>query len=142
MASDLLAMRLVNSLEEISRVADAIDALGDEQEWPVDWIFNLNLSLDELITNIVHNGYQDEERHEIGLSVRGLAEGDIEIVVEDDGVPFDPFSEAPEPDLESGVEERPIGGLGVFLVKQLMHEVEYERRGDRNRITLRLRRKK
>lgn len=140
MESDLLAIRVGNDLEEIPRVADAIEALAEKEEWPVDWIFNLNLSLDELLTNIVHNGYQDDERHEIDLSVRGLADGGIEIVVEDDGVPFDPFTEAPEPDLESGVEERPIGGLGVFLVKQLMHEVEYERRGDRNRVTLRLRR--
>lgn len=140
MESDLLAIRVGNDLEEIPRVADAIEVLAEKEEWPVDWIFNLNLSLDELLTNIVHNGYQDDERHEIDLSVRGLADGGIEIVVEDDGVPFDPFTEAPEPDLESGVEERPIGGLGVFLVKQLMHEVEYERRGDRNRVTLRLRR--
>ncbi len=140
MASDLLAMRLVNDLTEIPRVAEAIEALGEKEEWPADWIFNFNLSLDELLTNIVHNGYQDEERHEIDLTVRGLAAGDVEIIVEDDGVAFDPFSEAPEPDLESGVEDRPIGGLGVFLVKQLMHELEYERRGDRNRVTLRLRR--
>lgn len=139
MESKELVLRLSNDLEEISRVADAIESHAAKENWPDAWVFNLNLSLDELITNIVHNGYSDEEQHEIRLSV---AEGDgvVEVVLEDDGRSFDPFTEAPDPILTGGVEERPIGGLGVHLVKTLMHEVEYERRGDLNRVVLRLRR--
>ena len=56
--------------------------------------------------------------------------------MEDDGIAFDPFTSAPEPDLDASVEERRIGGLGVYFVKTLMDEAAYERRGDRNRITL------
>ena len=96
---------------------------------------NLNLSLDELITNIVSYGYRDSDEHEIRVTMTEQS-GSLVVVLEDDGMAFDPFTDAPEPDLEAGVEERPIGGLGVYLVKTLMDEVAYERLDGRNRITL------
>ena len=58
------------------------------------------------------------------------------MVLEDDGITFDPFTATPEPDLEAGVNERRIGGLGVYFVQSLMDEVAYERRDNHNRITL------
>ena len=57
-------------------------------------------------------------------------------VLEDDGLEFDPFRSAPEPDLDASVEERRIGGLGVYFVKSLMDEATYERVDNLNRITL------
>ena len=63
-------------------------------------------------------------------------DGALTVVLEDDGIAFNPFSEAAMPDLEASVEERRIGGLGVYFVKSLMDEASYERRGEWNRITL------
>ena len=57
----------------------------------------------------------------------------MEIV--DSGKPFDPFTEAPPPDLDSPVPDRPIGGLGVYLVQQLMDEARYAREDGKNKLT-------
>ena len=138
MSAPVLLLTLKNDLSELARIAEEIESHGESRGWPAKWILNLNLSLDELITNTVSYGYRDTGEHEIRIT---LADGDgsLEVVLEDDGIAYDPFVESPEPDLEADVEERPIGGLGVYFVKTLMAEVAYERVGDRNRITLILR---
>ena len=58
------------------------------------------------------------------------------MVVDDDGAPFDPL-QAPEPDTSRPVEERPVGGLGILIVRRLMDEITYHRAGGRNRLTMR-----
>ena len=130
-----LTLILKNDLSELARSAEAIEAHGEFHGWPMKWIMNLNLSLDELLTNVISYGYRDGEEHEIRVTLTE-EEGSLAVVLEDDGVAFDPFSDAPVPDIDADVEERPIGGLGVHFVKSLMDEVAYERRDDRNRITL------
>ena len=135
MPAPALTLTLKNDLAELTRVAEAIETHGESRGWPMKWIMNATLSLDELITNIVSYGYRDREEHEILVTLTE-EDGALVVVLEDDGIAFDPFSAAPEPDLEAGVEERRIGGLGVYFVKSLMDEVAYERRDGRNRITL------
>lgn len=135
MPASALSLVLKNDLSELPRIAEAIEAHGEGREWPMKWILNVNLSLDELITNVVSYGYEDSGEHEIRVTLTER-EGALEVVLEDDGAAFDPLSEAPEPDLGASVEERRIGGLGVHFVKSLMDEVSYERRGGRNRLTL------
>ena len=135
MPAPALTLTLKNDLAELTRVAEAIETHGESRGWPIKWIMNATLSLDELITNIVSYGYRDREEHEILVTLTE-EDGALVVVLEDDGIAFDPFSAAPEPDLEAGVEERRIGGLGVYFVKSLMDEVAYERRDGRNRITL------
>ena len=86
----------------------------------------LNLMLDELITNSITYGLPEISDPELRLRLHV-----------DNGTAFNPFEEAPEPDPTLGLEERPIGGLGVFLVKQFADSTAYERVEGRNRITLR-----
>ena len=135
MSAPPLTLTLKNDLAELTRAAKAIKTHGESRGWPARWVMNATLSLDELITNIVSYGYRDREEHEILVTLIEKDEA-LVVVLEDDGIAFDPFSAAPEPDLEAGVEERRIGGLGVYFVKSLMDEVAYERRDGRNRITL------
>ncbi len=135
MSAPALVLTLKNDLTELARIAEEIGPHGESRGWPAKWVMNLNLSLDELITNIVSYGYRDSDEHEIRVTMTEQS-GSLVVVLEDDGMAFDPFTDAPEPDLEAGVEERPIGGLGVYLVKTLMDEVAYERLDGRNRITL------
>lgn len=130
-----LTLTLKNDLAELARLAAAIEARGEARDWPPTWAQRAILSLDELITNVVTYGYPDGGEHEIHVA---LTERDdcLEVVMEDDGTPFDPFSEAPEPDLEADVDERRVGGLGVHIVKSVMDDVQYERRDGRNRMVL------
>ena len=135
MSAPALVLTLKNDLSELARIAEEIEAHGESHGWPAKWLMNLNLSLDELITNIVSYGYEDSDKHEIRVTLTERS-GSLVVVLEDDGVEFDPFTEVPEPDLDADVEERRIGGLGVYFVKTLMDEATYERLDDRNRITL------
>ena len=135
MSAPVLLLTLKNDLSELARIAEAIETHGESHDWPAKWVMNLNLSLDELITNTVSYGYRDTGEHEIHVTLTER-DGTLVTVLEDDGIAFDPFTATPAPDLEAGVEERPIGGLGVYFVKTLMDEVAYERIDDCNRITL------
>ena len=135
MSAPALRLTLKNDLMELARMAEEIESHGVSRGWSARWIMNLNISLDELITNTVSYGYQDTDEHEIRVMLTER-DGALVAVVEDDGIAFDPFTAAPAPELEADVEERPIGGLGVYFVKTLMDEVAYERVDDRNRITL------
>ena len=135
MSAPTLILTLKNDLSELARIAQEIEAYGESHGWAVKWILNLNISLDELITNIVSYGYQDCEEHEIRVTLTDRG-GSLMVVLEDDGIAFNPLTSTPEPDLDASIEERRIGGLGVYFVKTLMDEATYERVGNRNRITL------
>jgi sigma-B regulation protein RsbU (phosphoserine phosphatase) len=124
-----------NDLDELGRLAAIVDEFIEQQGLPERISFNFNLCLDELITNIVSYGYDDDQRHEIHVGL-ALEDGALVCRIVDDAREYDPFVEAPEPDLDAGVDDRPIGGLGVFLVKEFMDRTEYRRDGNRNVVTL------
>ncbi len=98
---------------------------------------DLRLALDELVTNTICYGYEDQAPHQIEIAVARLAD-ELRITLEDDGRPFDPLGVA-APDTTQPLEERATGGLGLHLVKKVMDDVAYERRGTRNVIRLRKR---
>lgn len=135
MADGRLTLRVPNELAVIERLADAIDAFCSDHAIPPPLAVNLNLALDEILTNIISYGFKDEERHDIEVDLR-LDAGTLAVEVIDDGVAFDPLK-MPPPDLDAALEDRPIGGLGIHLVKSLMDSVEYRREGARNRLSLR-----
>lgn len=93
--------------------------------------------LDEIVTNIVtHGGLAPPLVIEIELR-RGAQ--DIAVVVEDAGRPFDPLADAPEPGLEGGLEERPIGGLGLHILRMLATDLAYRRTAEgRNRLSFKI----
>ena len=95
----------------------------------------MNLVLDELITNGV-DAFSDIAGSKLRLCLL-IDDGAVIPQFEDNVGMFNPFEEVPEPDLTLGFEERPIGGLGLFLVEQLADGSAYERIGGRNHITLR-----
>jgi sigma-B regulation protein RsbU (phosphoserine phosphatase) len=89
---------------------------------------------DELLSNIISYAYQDDLEHDI--EIKWELSGDrLTMMITDDGIPFNPFgSEAPDTSLS--LEERDVGGLGVHLVKSVMDKVSYQRRIDKNVVTL------
>jgi len=89
------------------------------------------IALEELVTNVVKYGYSDETaRGSVSVTLR--LEGDtLRVVLVDDARIFDPFA-LPAPDLDAALEARPVGGLGLYLVKTMMDETDYRREGGQN----------
>ncbi len=116
-----------NELGELERLSEFLSKFGEEHSLPEEFSLELNLALEEIFCNIVKYGYQDKARHEIAVAL-GLQEGTVSLSVEDDAVAFNPL-DAPVPALEGPVDTRPLGGLGVHMVRAVMDDIEYRREG-------------
>jgi serine phosphatase RsbU (regulator of sigma subunit)/anti-sigma regulatory factor (Ser/Thr protein kinase) len=92
------------------------------------------MALDDLLANIISYGYLDDSHHLISIKV-SLVRDSVVVVITDDGLPFNPFTRE-GPDTELSLEEREIGGLGIFLVKNVIDETHYKRHVNKNVITL------
>ena len=123
----------LDSLEQIALDAEAFcaDAGADSAS-----AFALNLCLEEVFANCATYGcgLDPKQKIEISLSARG---GEIFAELSDSARAFDPLTQAPSPDLSADAESRPVGGLGIFLVKKHMDEVSYRREGDKNVLSMR-----
>lgn len=122
----------LDSLEAISNYAMRAAAAANLDQKAT---YRLRLAIDEVATNIVVHGYE-----EAGLqgSIDIWAEiddTDLRIVLEDVAMPFDPRQASPPKDIDSPLEERQIGGLGIFLALRSVDELIFERIGDHNRNT-------
>jgi len=127
--------KLDKDLGELSEMLVALEEFAEKHGVSPLQTQRITLSVDELVTNIIKYGTRALEHAHIHLWAT-IVDGAFHIEIEDHGIPFDPFHEAPVPDTTLPLEDRPIGGLGVFLVQSLMTTTNYERIKDRNRITL------
>ncbi len=132
-----LMFALKNDLAELERLHQIVAEFGGRYRFTSEMVFRLTLVLEEIITNIVSYGYQDKLKHQISLRLFFEGEG-LTVEVEDDGRPFNPL-EAPTPDMNKPLAERQVGGLGIHLVREMMDELEYERKGDKNVLVLKKR---
>ena len=129
-----LEISLDNDLHELAGVASEIDRFCEAREIEPQVAYAVNLSIDEILTNTISYGYDDDETHRIELVVR-VDGGALVVVIEDDSAAFDVTAET-QPELDASLSERVPGGLGLFLVHQMMDGVEYLRRDGRNVVTL------
>ena len=127
-------LRLKSQLAELARLAEEITQLGSEHHLPDEVICHLKLVMEEVVSNINRHGYGGREDGEVSV-VLHLAPDAIAVTVEDAGVPFNPL-DLPAPDLTAPLEARAVGGLGVYLVRQLMDGVDYREEGGRNILRL------
>ena len=116
---------LLNEISEISKLAGFIEEIGEELSLQPDMVFNLNLVLEEAVSNVILYAYPDGGPQEIHLTAK-VCNSALQIVLSDRGVEFDP-TQVPDADITLSGEERPIGGLGVYLIRQIMNSVEYKR---------------
>ena len=123
-------------VENIARVTDFVDGQLEELGCPVKAQMQIDIAIDELFGNIAHYAYNPE----VGAAtVRvEVVEEPLSVVVSfiDHGVPYDPLAKE-DPDVGLSLEEREIGGLGIYMVKKSMDEISYEYRGGQNILRIR-----
>ena len=131
---NLKTLLIDNQMSELERVAAFLDELGEELGLSIPQVLSLNLVLEEALTNIILYAFEDQSQHSIEINFQ--SEGDqLTISLIDDGLPYDPTLKE-DPDVTLSAEERPIGGLGIFLIKKIMDNVEYERKTNKNFLIL------
>ena len=129
-----LEIEIGNKLSELGRVHQTLTDFCRRHGLTAKVARDLNLALEEIITNIIIHGYTDDREHIISVHLN-VRPGEVWVEVKDDGRPFNPL-EAPEADTTTPLEERSIGGLGIHLVRKVTDGLEYERVGDKNLFTL------
>ena len=129
-----VSVQLRNDLSEVQRLSQVVTDFVTQHALPAELAFRVNLVLDEIITNVISHGYDDRLEHEISVRL-SWQDPRIELEIEDDGRSFNPL-EAPEPDLERPLLEKPVGGWGIHLVRKMMDHLDYRREGTKNCLVL------
>jgi serine/threonine-protein kinase RsbW len=123
-----------NDVKELFRITDFLEQLWKDWDLPPKLMYSINLVLEEAISNIIFYAFDDTLVHLIGLEFR-LDGYELSMILIDGGKPFDP-TQKEDPDTTLSVEDRPIGGLGIFLIKKMMNEVRYERINGKNQLIM------
>lgn len=126
---------ILNNNAALSLGSDKILAWLFSQGISEEIALSIQLTLEEMITNTIKYGFSDFAEHPIEVEIQ-IEEKAIILNLTDQGNPFHPF-EHPESDTTLSAEERPIGGLGLSLVKRIMNSSSYTREGSSNRVQFR-----
>jgi serine/threonine-protein kinase RsbW len=129
-----LSFSLACDLAELDQLHAMVETFGRVHELQKKTVFETNLVLEEIFTNIVSYGYEDKKPHKVHFFLQ-WDEDKINIRVEDDGRPFN-LLEAKPVDLKTDLDQRSIGGLGIHLIRKLMDKVTYRRIDAKNVVTL------
>jgi len=131
-----LSVFFENDIQEIAKLHMVIAQFSKANQISEMVQMNMNVALEELLSNTIFYGYDDHESHKIYAYLSIF--GDIfEARLEDDGIPFNPL-ESKEVDLDAALEDKPIGGLGIHFVKAFTHFLGYERRDNKNIVTIQI----
>ena len=135
--TELLSLRLTTQGFDLNAIAAEVEAMGERESWPPALVFKANLVLEELTLNINNCGNYgiDDDIRQIEITLNSEPDRLI-IEVVDDGSPFDPTVDASAPDTNAPIEERPVGGLGLHLVRSMMDEMRYKRERGKNHVAL------
>ena len=121
---------LHNDIRQIPQLADFVEAIAQEKQLSQSLAMGINLALEEAVSNVIMYAYPKETDGMVDVDAI-IRKDSLEFIISDSGVPFDPTA-AHEVDINAPVEDRPIGGLGIHLVRQLMDTVSYERKENKN----------
>jgi anti-sigma regulatory factor (Ser/Thr protein kinase) len=123
-----------NEVKEIAAVRDALDHLGRELEVPAPALMQLQVALDEIVSNVIKYSWIDGGKHEVLVRINVNATS-VSLDIFDDGQPFDPRL-APLPDRPPPSQRPRAGGVGIQMVKKLVDDLAYERTDGRNHTRL------
>ncbi len=124
--------------EELDALMEALDGFRNEHDLDYRIYFDLKICLEEVIINIFKHGQGDNKGElEIDVALGSKDEGLVVVTVEDNAIPFNIVEMDSGVDFQSGLDERPIGGVGIHLVKNLTDGLTYERlQNGNNKVTL------
>jgi anti-sigma regulatory factor (Ser/Thr protein kinase) len=134
MSDARLTLVLENRRSEVARLTEAVDHFAKGARINDEDLHDVHLILDELVINVIKYAFRDAKAHTFDVRIE-LDGRRITMTVEDDGREFDP-TKAPVPDLAVPIDERPVGGLGLHIVRTLADSLTYRRSGGRNIITV------
>ena len=126
---------LTNDVQEVPKLSAFVDEVCEEMGFEATDTMQMNLAIEEAVVNVMNYAYLPGTQGDIDI----VAQADdlcLKFTISDSGTPFDPTAR-PEADTTLSAEERPIGGLGIYLVRQLMDSINYERIDNKNVLTLR-----
>lgn len=119
--------------ENLNQVLDFVNGLLEEKNCPMDLMFELDIAVEELFVNIAHYAYApDVGEATIQVSFEGKK---VIITFMDSGIPYNPWAKK-DPDITLSLEERQIGGLGIYMVKNSMDEMDYVYKDGKNIVTI------
>jgi anti-sigma regulatory factor (Ser/Thr protein kinase) len=127
---DELQFTLKNRIAEIAILGERLGEFASVHELTPNLLHDLNLALEEAVTNIISHGYSDHAEHQILVRIR-IDSGVVITEVQDDARPFNPLT-APDADVTTPLDERTAGGLGIHLMRKSMDQIEYQRLENRN----------
>jgi anti-sigma regulatory factor (Ser/Thr protein kinase) len=125
---------LNNDIQEVPLLATFVEGVCEEVGMDAATTMQMNLAMEEAVVNVMNYDYPIGEKGEIAIEAT-TDNGMLNFVIKDSGTPFDPTAKE-DADTTLSAEERPIGGLGIFLVKQIMDNVSYEYKEGKNVLTL------
>ncbi len=129
-----VTVRIENDLSEIAKVDVKLDEFAEQFGVPPAIAATFHIIFDDLLNNVISYGFNDEQRHFIDVSLE-LTANSLIASIADDGVPFNPLTEA-TPDTQLSIEDRQIGGLGIHIVINMVDDISYQRTADKNVLTL------
>jgi len=125
-----MLIELVNDLKELDRLNEEIENFNALNNIPADIAFKINLATEEIVTNIIKYGYDDPKKDVISIDINKI-NNSIGITISDSAKEFDPLQQE-APDTTLSLNERKIGGLGIFFAKELMDSIKYQRENSKN----------
>ena len=129
------ALKVQGKLDSLGKIREYVKSAAKEAGLEKKASYDLCLAVDEIATNIITHGYNDNGLEGNIYVETKIDEQSLTIYIEDTAIPFDPKKKeaVTQEDLQKSLEERPIGGLGIHLVQESVDEFIYEYKGDRNR---------
>ena len=125
---------LHNDIQQIPQLAGFVETIASEMKLEQNMAMGLNLALEEAVTNVILYAYPEGSDGLVDIEAI-MRKGQLDFIITDSGMPFDP-TQRPEVDINASLDARPIGGLGIHLVRQLMDSVSYRREDGKNILTL------
>ncbi len=128
------SITLPNDIAAVPQLSSFVDNVCSRLNIDGSTMMQMNLALEEAVVNVMNYAYPKGSKGDV--DIRALCDGaQMKFVLIDSGTPFDPTKHQ-TPDVQLSADERAIGGLGIFLVTQIMDNVSYERRNEKNILTL------
>jgi len=127
-------VRITNQRDQIDTVRKFFDDYSKDNKLTEKTVHDIQMALDELLTNIVNYGYEDTDEHQIDIHF-GVNDDAVKVEIVDDSKPYN-ILEKDNPDISLSMEDKPIGGLGIFLIKKLMSNVDYYTEEGKNHLVM------